>query len=174
VQHEYVLRAPRPAGLSRTFTLDPKGLVAVDPSSPAQPLKVLRRDASGLVTVLWGQTIVTGILRAGSSDSIDVTVNGQAHSLILREAAVDAMEQKLGGSGAGGGKLEITSPIPGLVKAVNVKVGDEVKLDQTLIVLEAMKMENEITAPHDGKVSAIAAVPGQAVAAGAPLITIEP
>jgi len=157
----------------RRFTLSPAGLLSID--GHALPLKILRRDPSGLVVVLWGERVITGIVRASGErrDRLEIAIDGHAHTLLLRDAAVDAMEQEMGIGAAGTGKLEITSPIPGLVKAIKVKVGDTVAAGQTLVVLEAMKMENEISAPASGVVKTIAASAGQTVAAGAALITLE-
>ena len=67
----------------------------------------------------------------------------------------------------------ITSPMPGNILAVNVAAGDTVKKGQVLMILEAMKMENEIMAPCDGKVTAVAVTKGAAVESGALLCTIQ-
>lgn len=64
------------------------------------------------------------------------------------------------------------SPMPGIIMQVNVKVGDEVTKGQTLMVLEAMKMENDITSSYSGKVLKISVKAGDSVQAGAPLIEI--
>ncbi len=66
----------------------------------------------------------------------------------------------------------VKAPLPGVVLAINVKVGDTVKAADTVIVLEAMKMENAIHAGADGKVTAIHVNNGDSVLEGAPLITI--
>lgn len=71
------------------------------------------------------------------------------------------------------GAAAITSPMPGKVIKVLVKEGEEVKEGQGIIVVEAMKMENELRAPKDGKVTDIRAKEGQAVEAGATLVVIE-
>jgi 3-methylcrotonyl-CoA carboxylase alpha subunit len=71
------------------------------------------------------------------------------------------------------GPLVIQAPMPGLVKAVHVAVGDAVSIGQRLLVLEAMKMENDITSPRDGTVAAINVQPGSVVEGGKPLISIE-
>ena len=63
--------------------------------------------------------------------------------------------------------------MPGKVVRVLVKPGDEVKTRQVLVVVEAMKMENELRAAHDGKVASVFVSPGQSVEAGAPLIALE-
>lgn len=67
----------------------------------------------------------------------------------------------------------VKAPLPGVVLSINVKVGDTVKAADTVIVLEAMKMENAIHAGVDGKVSAISVNAGDSVLEGAPLLTIE-
>ncbi len=66
----------------------------------------------------------------------------------------------------------ITSPLPGVILSVNVNVGDEVKSGQKLLVLEAMKMENNIEADRDGKVTAIKVKQGDSVLEGAELVII--
>lgn len=66
----------------------------------------------------------------------------------------------------------ITAPMPGNILAVNVAPGDAVKKGQVLMILEAMKMENEIMCPRDGKVVSVAAAKGAAVESGAPLCVI--
>lgn len=60
-------------------------------------------------------------------------------------------------------KTKILSPIPGIIISIDVKVGDLIKLGDRLLVLEAMKMENNITSEKEGVVSAIHIKPGQQV-----------
>jgi len=75
---------------------------------------------------------------------------------------------------AASGKGEpVLAPMQGNILNVMVKVGDSVKAGQTIIILEAMKLENEIKAPRDGVVSSIAVSKGQAVNNKAVLLTLE-
>ena len=67
----------------------------------------------------------------------------------------------------------IKTPLPGVIIDVKVNVGDTVSKGQTVVVLEAMKMENNINTDRDGKVAAIAVAKGETVADGAVLITLE-
>ena len=67
----------------------------------------------------------------------------------------------------------VVSPMPGNILKVNVKSGDAVKKGQVLLVLEAMKMENEIQAPADGKVDTINVTVGQCVGAGDVLVALS-
>ncbi|MEF9958648.1 MAG: biotin/lipoyl-containing protein [Niameybacter sp.] len=69
--------------------------------------------------------------------------------------------------------LNITSPMPGTLLVINCAVGSTVKKGDTLMVLEAMKMENEILAPKDGKVIAILATKGLTVESGTLLCQIQ-
>ena len=71
------------------------------------------------------------------------------------------------------GPVEVTSPMPGKVVAVLVKEGQAVEEDQGVVVVEAMKMENELKAPKAGKVVSITATEGAAVETGAILCVIE-
>ena len=87
---------------------------------------------------------------------------------------IEAMELeshdiKTTGSGAG----SILAPMPGKVISVKVKVGDEVKVNQVVLVLEAMKMENEILSEASGKVKEVKVRPGEAVEGGQTLVVVE-
>lgn len=67
----------------------------------------------------------------------------------------------------------LRSPLPGTIVDIEVKPGDEVKEGDTLVVLEAMKMNNNLTAERDGKVKAILVQMGEAVKENTPLVTFE-
>lgn len=71
------------------------------------------------------------------------------------------------------GELAVTAPIPGLVVRVLVEVGQSVNDEQPLVLLEAMKMENEIRAPRSGVVKQIAINPGQRVEQNSILLVLE-
>ena len=71
------------------------------------------------------------------------------------------------------GKSGVKSPLPGVILDIKVKEGDEVKKGQTIIILEAMKMENSINADKDGKVTAINVSKGESVLEGTDLVIIE-
>ena len=71
------------------------------------------------------------------------------------------------------GKQNVTAPMPGKVVRILVSAGDIVELNQGLVVVEAMKMQNEIRAPKAGTVERVFINEGQAIAAGDALITIN-
>ncbi len=82
-------------------------------------------------------------------------------------AAAPAAESQASGAGE-----VVTSPLPGVIIEVSVTVGQAVKAGQKVAVLEAMKMENEIQAPKDGKVTAIHVSKGDSILEGANIVTI--
>lgn len=71
------------------------------------------------------------------------------------------------------GEFVVKAPMPGLVKSVLVSDGESVKSGQRLLVLEAMKMENDINAPRDARVSKVHVEPSTVVEGGKPLVTLE-
>ena len=72
------------------------------------------------------------------------------------------------------GPQTVSAEMPGKVVKISVSVGDPVREAQGVVVLEAMKMENEILSPIEGRVKEIAVSEGQTVEAGAALFTVEP
>ena len=81
--------------------------------------------------------------------------------------------RRQGGGAAGSGPLRIVAPMPGKVVRVLVKAGDAVLARQPVVVVEAMKMENELRADRDGMVAEIHVREGMSVDAGARLIVIQ-
>ena len=86
-----------------------------------------------------------------------------------RPAAAPAASKPKPAASKGG----VKSPLPGVILDIKVKEGDEVKKGQTVIILEAMKMENSINADRDGKVTSIKVSKGESVLEGTDLIIIE-
>lgn len=104
-----------------------------------------------------------------------VNINGTVYEVEIEEmtgapAAAPVAAAPAAPAGAG---ERVAAPMPGNILSVNVAAGDTVKKGQVLMILEAMKMENEIMAPCDGKVTAVAVTKGAAVESGALLCTIQ-
>jgi biotin carboxyl carrier protein len=71
------------------------------------------------------------------------------------------------------GREVIAAPMPGLVVRVNVEAGQAVTAGESLVVLQAMKMENELASPRGGTVKAVVVEPGQAVEPGQVLVELD-
>lgn len=108
-----------------------------------------------------------------------VNVNGTVYEVELEEmtgapsapaAPATAPAAPAAAPAAGGEK--VTSPMPGTILSVNVAAGDAVKRGQVLMILEAMKMENEIMCPCDGTVTSVTVTKGTAVESGTLLCAI--
>ena len=100
-----------------------------------------------------------------------VRVNGHAVRVTFVEHARRSVAVK-GPSGASGAK-DVVAPMPGRIVKVLVKAGDRVAGGQGLVVVEAMKMENELRAPRDGTVAAVRVSEGMSVDANAVLVVVE-
>jgi acetyl/propionyl-CoA carboxylase alpha subunit len=83
-----------------------------------------------------------------------------------------AIQDMTGAAAANAGPAPLVAPMPGLVVRVNVKPGDQVQAGQPLVVMEAMKMENELRSTSTGIVSSIRVQPGAAVEKGAVLVEL--
>ena len=111
-----------------------------------------------------------------------VTVNGNVYEITLEvidkadvkaaPAAPVAAAPAAPAAPAAAGAQSITAPMPGTILKVNVTAGAAVKKGDVLMILEAMKMENEIMAPADGTVASVSVAQGAAVEAGAVLCTM--
>jgi len=106
-------------------------------------------------------------------DGVDVEVRGLRIPVEVRHP-LEKLLQASGARRAGGRTETLTAPMPGVVVALRVQPGDSVTAGQPVIVVEAMKMQNELTAAHDGVVQEVMVTEKAAVAAGQPLIRIAP
>ena len=108
----------------------------------------------------------------GTSYEVEVEeIKGEASAASAPKAPAAPAAPKA--PAASGAAETISAPMPGTIVGVNVKVGDTFKRGQVLLVLEAMKMENEILAPRDGRVVNLNTQKGSAVNSGDILIAFE-
>lgn len=117
-----------------------------------------------------------------------ITVNGNVYDVTVEEgngaqaaapvkaaapkAAAPAPAKAAAPAGAQGG-IKVNAPMPGKILAVKVNPGQAVKRGEVILLLEAMKMENEVVAPEDGTVASINVSTGDMVEAGAVLATLN-
>lgn len=116
-----------------------------------------------------------------------ITVNGTSYDVTVDEVGADqapvaaapapaaAPAKKAAPAPAAGkaGAVKITSPMPGKILSVKLSAGTAVKKGDVVLILEAMKMENEIVAPQDGVLASIDVAAGDAVEAGAVLASLN-
>ena len=130
-----------------------------------------RRLPSGAYHILWGARALEVDLY-DADDTWTVTVAGQTRQLLLLDRRKLAMQRGTGG-GHGADGPELHTPMAGKVVKYLVAVGDAVTQGQGVVIVEAMKMENELKAHRTGTVCALQAALGDAVEVGASLLRIE-
>ena len=108
-----------------------------------------------------------------AAGDFDVHLDGRTIPVQIRPAGSFGRQNKAGAGASATGPQRVVAPMPGKVVRVLVKPGDDVKARQGLVVVEAMKMENELRAARDGRVRDVAAAEGQSVDAGAVLLVVE-
>ncbi|MGH7740495.1 MAG: biotin/lipoyl-containing protein [Candidatus Eiseniibacteriota bacterium] len=106
------------------------------------------------------------------ANALEVTVRGTRVPVEVRHPLEKMLGATLRKGGVAGGET-IHAPMPGLVVALRVRPGDVVTAGQAVVVVEAMKMQNELTASHGGVVSEVLVNERQSVAAGQPLMRLK-
>jgi pyruvate carboxylase subunit B len=150
------------------------GLRVVSVDGAELDLSYSEVDELGQVVVMSrGRSYGLSIESTGGDESrVAITLAGHAYDVEIedeRERAAHAAERA---AAKGGGT--VNAVMPGIVVEVIVKVGQRVEKGEPLLILSAMKMQNEIAAPSAGIVTALHVDAGQAVAAGAKLATLAP
>ncbi|HCP45243.1 MAG TPA: hypothetical protein DIU15_04345 [Deltaproteobacteria bacterium] len=107
-------------------------------------------------------------------DGHEVTLYGTRYSVQVLDERKKALRGFGGGAGGRGGSESIKTSMPGKVVALLVESGQQVSAGQGVVVVEAMKMENELRATRDGVVGTVAVAEGDAVEGGALLLEIAP
>jgi biotin carboxyl carrier protein len=110
--------------------------------------------------------------RTGGRGEYRVTLDGWQLPVSALDARTRAIRDVAAASAASSGPAPLVAPMPGLVVRVLVEAGVEVTAGQALVVIEAMKMENELRAAGAGRVTAVHAVAGTAVEKGAVLVEL--
>lgn len=127
-----------------------------------------------IATTRYGNRVIVEL--GGHNHSIEIIqgrvyVNGEETRFSIQKSRPRIGGKRSAAQAAKGAKVR--PPMPGRVVNVDVKVGDHVKKGQPMLVLEAMKMQNEVSAPTEGLVKAVHVKPGQTVDAQSILVEIE-
>ena len=129
---------------------------------------------------VYGLSLLDG--RVGASREVQVTPGATPGQLLVslsgRTIAATVNGRRTGRAGAdsgtgGHGDQAVVAPMPGRVVRILVAVGEDVAVRQGVVVVEAMKMENELRSPKAGRVKEVSVTPGTSVEAGRVLLVIE-
>lgn len=149
-----------------------EGTWSVKLAGRAVPVTVRKASDGALILNIDGQRTEAYVLRARGGERATVCFEGQALEVTCRTG----MEEQLAKAAEAAGEamdLAVRTSMPGKIVDVKVKVGDVVAAGQTLVILEAMKMENAINAKGAARVKAVLVKAGQAVESGALLVELE-
>ena len=141
-------------------------------SVDGKPVVIPAEDGPSVVRVEPG---VYSVLLNGQSFEVciaspSLTVNGRRFTVEVRDPRDSSPRTR---AAHGGGRQKITAPMPGKVIRVLVGVGDAVEMGQGLVVVEAMKMQNEMKASRPGRVTELLVHDGDTVASGDTLVVLE-
>jgi pyruvate carboxylase subunit B len=125
-----------------------------------------------LVTI--GDTVHRVLVRRGDRrGAYTLSIDGYRFVVDALDERARTIREMSGAAAAAAGPAPLVAPMPGLIVRVNAAPGDQVRAGQGLVVMEAMKMENELRATADGIVRAVLVAPGTAVEKGAVLLELE-
>ena len=130
---------------------------------PGTPVRHLTADGGSDVLVV--EAVGRGLWAVG--------FQGERHELEVVDERTRHIRSLTGGGAKAGGPTVLKAPMPGLVMKVAVEEGQRVEVGAALVVLEAMKMENELRAPSAAVVKGVKVKPGQAVEKGQVLVEFE-
>ncbi len=161
--------------------VDVVGGVAANNASPDD---VLDSEAAGATldpsagtparTLRVGDRVVRVVVRArGGKGSYVLDIDGHRYTVEALDERTRVIQEMTARNAPPSGPAPIVAPMPGLVVRVNVRPGDDVTAGQSVVVMEAMKMENELRATVAATVKAVLAQPGTAVEKGALLLELE-
>jgi biotin carboxyl carrier protein len=103
----------------------------------------------------------------------EVLLMGRQYPVMVEDEREKRLRAAAGGSVSETGKFYLKSPMPGMVVAVPVEEGQEIEKGQVLVVLESMKMQNELKAPRDGIIGRVRVKPGESVEQRQTLLSVQ-
>jgi biotin carboxyl carrier protein len=105
-------------------------------------------------------------------DAVEVLMKGRLYTGTVLDERAQLMRSRRGGDANDSGEVTVRAPMPGLIVAVLVSEGEHVKAGQTLVILESMKMQNELKAPRAGTVQRVSVQAGTTVEQRKVLVTL--
>jgi biotin carboxyl carrier protein len=155
----------------RTFIIDVnrEGEVTVD--GEVVPLNMISIDRATAYSLLLNNDSYEVLVDEGNGD-YQVLLSGHLFNVQVEDERARRLAQASRGFVPSSGEIQIKAPMPGLIVAIPMTEGQLVKKGDVLVVLESMKMENELKAPRDGTVSVVRVQTRQSVEQNQTLVTI--
>lgn len=141
---------------------------------PALAAELNRLGTTPIRTLNLGGRVHRILARPEGTGRFEVEVGTKRFATEVVDERTRAIRELVGPVGAGAGAAQIKAPMPGLVVKIQVAEGDPVEAGQAVVILEAMKMENQLRTESRGIVTRIHVQPGQPVEKGALLVELGP
>lgn len=106
-------------------------------------------------------------------EDLEVLVKGRLYHASVEDERERRLRAASGGAVAQSGPFQLKAPMPGLIVAISVETGQEVKTGDVLLILESMKMQNELKSPRDGVIGRINVAAGDSVEQRQKLLSVE-
>ncbi len=135
-----------------------------------QPADLIRLDGNRYSLIVGGKSIEFGVEH--NNGGYAITTGADSAQFVVEDFEIARMKKKAGIAEADGSK-NVAAPMPGIITQINCQPGDEVEKGQTLMVMEAMKMENDIKSPVAGKIGKISVSQSDSVTKGQVLVEFE-
>jgi acetyl/propionyl-CoA carboxylase alpha subunit len=156
----------------RTYEIRPSANQTVEVNGESHRVDFQTIDPGALYSLLidnrsW-QVLVE---RAG--DEYRISIDGEFFLVNVQDERTRKIQKALDRAAKDSGEFALKAPMPGLVRGISAQIGQEVEKGQGLVILEAMKMENELRAPRVGVVRDVRVKPGDAVELGQVLVVMQ-
>ncbi|MBP9501967.1 MAG: biotin/lipoyl-binding protein [Candidatus Promineofilum sp.] len=153
-----------------TIEIDPDRGILID--GEPQEIDFQRLGSGGVTSLLMNHRSVSAVVEERDS-YWDVLIQGELYSVRVQDERAHRLERMRSTGLTVGGEAAVSSPMPGIIVAVPVAVGDQVQRGDKVVILESMKMENELRAPCDGVITHVHVAAGVKVEKDQLLVSIS-
>ena len=153
-----------------TIEIDADRSILID--GRPQEVDFRRLPAGGVTSLLMNHRSIAPVVEE-RSDHWEVLIEGELYTVRVQDERAYRLDRMRTSGMSVDGEAIVASPMPGIIVAVPVAVGDVVKHGQKVVILESMKMENELRAPCDGIVTHVHVATGASVEKDQPLVGIS-
>jgi biotin carboxyl carrier protein len=156
----------------RTYEIRPGANQTIEVNGEPHRVDFQTIDAGALYSLLIDNRSWQ-VLAERNGDEYRISIDGELYVVTVQDERTRKIQKALSRAAKETGEFVLQAPMPGLVRGVSVQPGQEVQKGQGLVILEAMKMENELRAPRVGVVRDIRVKPGDAVELGQALVVMQ-
>lgn len=156
----------------RTYEIRPDANQTVEINGEPHRVDFRSIENSGFYSVLIDNRSWHALVER-DGDEYRISIDGEMYVVTVQDERSRKIQKALSKAAGATGEFVLKAPMPGLVKSVPVQVGQEIPQGQGLIILEAMKMENELRSPRAGTIQDVRVKPGDAVELGQALVIIH-